>query len=83
MQMIGKNVLVTETVKETETASGIILTGDTTKGSKPGLVLMVGPEATHLEKGQRVFLDWGKTMPVDVDGKGAVIVDMEHIKAVL
>ena len=44
---------------------------------------MVGPEATHLEKGQRVFLDWGKTMPVDVDGKGAVIVDMEHIKAVL
>ncbi len=81
--MIGKNVLVTETVKETETASGIILTGDTTKGSKPGLVLMSGPEATHIEKGQRVFLDWAKSMPVDVDGKAAVIVDMEHIKAVL
>lgn len=83
MQMIGKNVLVTETEKETTTTSGIILTGDTTKGSKPGLVLMVGPEATHLEKGQRVFLDWSKGMPVDVDGNGAIIIDMEYIKAVL
>ena len=83
MKMIGKNVLVTETEKETATAGGIILTGDTTKGSKPGLILMVGPEATHLMKGQRVFLDWTKTMPVDVDGNGAVIVDMEYIKAVL
>jgi len=81
--MIGKNVLVTETEKETTTTSGIILTGDTTKGSKPGLVLMVGPEATHLEKGQRVFLDWSKGMPVDVDGNGAIIIDMEYIKAVL
>jgi|TARA_B110000908_G_scaffold20501_1_gene23034 co-chaperonin GroES (HSP10) len=82
--MIGKNVLITETVKETTTTSGIILTGDTTKGSKPGLVLMVGPTAAPLlRKGQRVFLDWSKGMAVDVDGNGAVIVDMEYIKAIL
>ena len=81
--MLGNNVLVTEVQKEATTTSGIILTGDTTKGSKPGLVLMVGPEATHLEKGQRVFLDWSKGMPVDVDGNGAIIIDMEYIKAVL
>lgn len=83
MRMIGTNVLVTEAVKETESAGGIILTGDTTKGSKPALVLDPGAEADYLKKGDRVFLDWTKVMPVDVDGKAAAIVDMEFIKAVL
>ena len=82
--MIGSNVLVTDTEKETTTASGIILTGDTTKGSKPALVLMAGPEATHITKGDRVFLDWSKGLAVDIpNGQGAAIIDMEHIKAVL
>lgn len=83
MKMIGTNVLITETEKETTTTSGIILTGDTTKGSKPALVLMSGPEATHITKGDRVFLDWSKALAVDVEGQGAAIIDMEHIKAVL
>lgn len=83
MQMIGRNVLIAETEKETKSAAGIILTADTTKGSKPGLVLLAGPEASHVKKGDRVFLQWDKAMPVDVEGKGAVIIDMDHIKAVL
>jgi len=33
--------------------------------------------------GQRVFLDWSKSMPVNVDGKAAVIIDAEHIKAII
>lgn len=83
MKMIGTNVLVTEATKEMETASGIILTGDTSKGSKPALVLDPGPEADYLKKGDRVFLDWTKVLPIDVDGKAAAIVDMEFIKAVM
>ena len=33
--------------------------------------------------GDRVFLDWSKSMPVDVDGEAAAIIDVEHIKAIL
>jgi co-chaperonin GroES (HSP10) len=83
MKMLGTNVLVTEAEKEQKTASGIILTESIDKGSKPGLVLSVGPEVNHIMKGQRVFLDWAQSMPVNVDGHAAVIVEAEQIKAVL
>ena len=39
----------------------------------------VGPVMT----GDRVFLDWSKSMPVDFDGNAAAIIDVEHIKAVI
>jgi co-chaperonin GroES (HSP10) len=81
--MIGANVLIAETEMEKKTQGGIILGTDARKGSKPGLVIMAGPEATHLKKGDRVFLEWSKSMPVDVDGRAAVIISMEFIKAVL
>ena len=84
MKMIGTNVLVTETEKEATTAGGIILSGDVSKGSKPGLVLAFSDEAKGiLNKGDRVFLDWNKALPVDVEGKAGAIIDLEHIRAVL
>ena len=49
IKMIGRNVLVTETEKENTTSGGIILTEAITKGSKPGLVLAVGPHVTDVE----------------------------------
>ena len=84
MKMLGNNVLVSEVQKEATTASGIILTEAIDKGSKPGLVLAVSTEALGpLMSGNRVFLDWSKSMPVNVDGKAAVIIDAEHIKAII
>ena len=84
MKMIGTNVLITETEKEATTAGGIILSGDVSKGSKPGLVLAFSDEAKGvLNKGDRVFLDWSKALPVDVEGKAGAIIDLEHIRAVL
>jgi len=84
MKMIGTNVLVTETEVEKTTAGGIILSTDVKKGSKPALVLAYSAEAEGiLNKGDRVFLAWDKSMPVDVDGNMAAIIDLEHIKAVL
>ena len=81
--MLGTNVLVTEIEKEETTASGIILTESIDKGNKPGLVLSVGPEANHIMSGQRVFLDWSQSMPVNVEGKAAVIIGAEYIKAII
>ena len=82
--MLGTNVLVTETEKEESSAGGIILTESITKGSKPALVLAVGPDVDNgIEKGDRVFLKWDEAMPVDVEGRGGAIIDVTHIKAVL
>jgi co-chaperonin GroES (HSP10) len=82
LEMIGSKVLVTEATQESTSAGGIILQGAVSKAAKPGLVLAVGPEATHLKAGDRVFLKWPEAMPVDVDNKSAAIVDMAHILAV-
>ena len=85
IKMLHNQVLVTSTEEDKTSAGGIILTADTTKGSKPALVLAVNDqiESEWVKAGDRVFLDWTKTMPVDVDGKAAAIIDAEHIKAVL
>ena len=82
--MIGNNVLITEVQKDNTSAGGIILTDTVDKASKPGLVLAVSTGALGpIMSGQRVFLDWSKSMPVNVDGKAAVIIDAEHIKAII
>mgnify|MGYP001568226472 CR=1 FL=1 len=84
MKMIGNNVLITEVQKDNTSAGGIILTDTVDKASKPGLVLAVSIGAVGpVMSGQRVFLDWSKSMPVNVDGKAAVIIDVEHIKAII
>jgi|TARA_R110000796_G_C14237488_1_gene396805 co-chaperonin GroES (HSP10) len=84
IKMLGSKVLVTAVEKEQTTSGGIILTADTTKGSKPGLVLAVGPLAIdEVQSGQRVFLDWNKAMPVDYEGEAAAIIDLDWIKAVI
>lgn len=84
MKMLGNNVLIAEVEKEETTASGIILTEAIDKGSKPGLVLAVSTAAlSKVMSGNRVFLDWSKSMPVNVDGNAAVIIDADHIKAII
>jgi co-chaperonin GroES (HSP10) len=83
-KMLGSQVLVTAIEKEATTAGGIILTGETSKGSKPALVLAVSEYAANtIEVGDRVFLDWNKAMPVDIGSDAAAIIDIEWIKAVL
>jgi len=84
MKMLGNNVLIAEVEKEETTESGIILTEAIDKGSKPGLVLAVSNAAlSKVMTGNRVFLDWSKSIPVTIEGQSAVIIDAEHIKAII
>ena len=84
MKMLGNNVLITEVQEENQSSGGIILTESIDNASKPGLVLAVSSRALGpIMTGQRVFLDWSKAMAVNVDGNAAVIIDAEHIKAVI
>jgi|TARA_R110000744_G_C19280968_1_gene553570 co-chaperonin GroES (HSP10) len=83
-KMLHNQVLVTSVEREETTTGGIILTKEITKGQKPALVLAVSTGAVLMvSTGDRVFLDWSKSMPVDVDGEAAAIIDVEHIKAIL
>ena len=83
MQLLGKNVLLTEVEKETKTAGGIILTGETSKAVKPGLVLGVGDLVLNIPVGRRVYVEWDGAMPIDYKGDRACIVTSDKIKAVL
>jgi len=83
MKMLANNVLLTEVEKESKTAGGIILTGDTSKAVKPGLVLAVGIDTPGITVGKRVYVDWAGAMPIDYEGKRACIVSASKIKAVI
>ena len=84
IKMLSSQVLVTAVEKEEKTVGGIILTSDTSKGSKPGLVLAVGAlAADFLKPRERVIRDWNKGMPVDYEGEAAAIINVEWIKAVI
>jgi len=83
-KMLHNQVLVTAVEREETTTGGIILTKEITKGQKPALVLAVSVGAIcTVATGDRVFLDWSKSMPVDIDGEAAAIIDVEFIKAIM
>jgi len=84
MKMLADNVLVTEVPTEEKSSGGIILTESIDNASKPGLVLAVGSGANgSIKSGQRVFLEWDKAMPVNVEGNAAVIIKSEYIRAII
>jgi len=83
MILLGKNVLLAEAPGEKTTASGIILTGATSKASKPALILEVGDDVNSLIKpNKKAHVDWHGAIPVDYKGIPAVIVEESKIKAV-
>ena len=84
MKMLADNVLITEVPLEEKSSGGIILTESIDNASKPGLVLAVGSGANgSIKSGQRVFLEWDKAMPVNVEGNAAVIIKSEYIRAII
>jgi co-chaperonin GroES (HSP10) len=83
MKLLGKNVLLTEVEKDVKTAGGIILTGETSKAVKPGLVLAVGDLVTNVPVGKRVYVEWQGSMQIDYKGDRACIVTSDKIKAIL
>ena len=83
IKLLGNNVLLTEVERDVKTAGGIILTGETSKAVKPGLVLAIGDLVTNIPVGKRVYVAWDGAMPIDHDGARACIVDASKVKAVL
>lgn len=81
---LKKKVLVAENKVEQTTESGIILEGTTSnRESRRGTVLAVGPQVTLVEVGDVILLEWNKAQIVKIDDAQRVIIDEEHIVAVI
>lgn len=81
---LGKRVLVAENKVENTTASGIILDAATsTRDSKTGTVVAVGPGVTLVTVGQKILLDWSKANVVKVGDAQRVVIEEENIVATL
>lgn len=81
---LGKRVLVAENKVENTTPSGIILDAATsTRDSKTGTVVAVGPGVTLVTVGQKILLDWSKANVVKVGDAQRVVIDEENIVATL
>lgn len=65
MKPLKNYVLVSEAQQETTTESGLILTGSSSGGTKPGLVEAVGPDVTDISAGMKVVLAWEKGLKVE------------------
>jgi co-chaperonin GroES (HSP10) len=80
MKVLHNNVLVTQAHVEQKTSGGIILSGDVTSGNKLAVVIATGETITDLPPKSKVYLDWSKSMPVEIDGLKCAVIDYAFIK---
>ncbi len=83
MKVLHNNVLVTQAEAETTTAGGIILQNDISSGNKPAVIIAFGDDVKGLQQENKVFLDWSKSMPVEIDGLKCAVIDFSHIKLII
>lgn len=67
---------------ETKTKGGLILTAPIETGSKPGFVLAIGPNVTTCSPTDKIALDWGKGMPITLEGEKAILISEDFIYGV-
>lgn len=83
MKPLKNYVLVVDAGEDTKTtAGGIILTDSIETGSKPGFVVAVGPDVVAVNKTDKIALDWGKGMPITLQGEKALLVSEDFIYGV-
>lgn len=83
MKVLHNNVLVTNAEVEEKTAGGIILSGDISTGNKPAIVISVGDNVEHILPKQKVYLDWKKALPVELDGLKCAVVEDCDVKLIV
>ena len=77
-------LLVAENERKKETASGIIIeTSTTLLDTASGKVLAIGPEVNNIAVGDSIYLNWGKTSLVKIDGAQRVLVAEEDVLAII
>jgi len=76
---ILKNILIVRLKKKTTTEAGIILQSDYDGNVDRAQVIAVGPEVTHVQKDDIIFVDWNKVAPVTVDDVPHYVVKEDNV----
>jgi co-chaperonin GroES (HSP10) len=80
MKPLNNKILVAETVKEQTTSSGIVIAGaDLETGSRPAVVVAVGPDVTSIKAGDKVAIKWSEALAVTINGEQRALVEEENI----
>jgi co-chaperonin GroES (HSP10) len=69
-------LLVAENERKKETSTTLL---DTASGK----VLAIGPEVKNIAVGDSIYLNWGKTSLVKIDGAQRVLVAEEDVLAII
>lgn len=81
---VRKNILIAQVERAKTTLSGIIIEGArSVANNETGRVLAIGSEVTLVEVGDEVLLDWAKGNVIKLDGEQRVVINEDHIMAVL
>jgi co-chaperonin GroES (HSP10) len=83
MKPLKDMLLIGEKAKEETTASGLIIAGaDVNTGSKPGVVLAVGPDVNEVDVGDTIAVKWSEAMALTVEGQQVALVSQEFVYGV-
>ena len=81
---LGKKILAAEVKKERKSEGGLILEGvSSVKETAAARVLAVGPDVKSIKVGDEVYIDWGKTKLVVIEGAQRVLLDEEDVHALV
>lgn len=84
IQPLGKNVFAAEIKKERKSEGGLILEGvSSIKETAQARVLAIGDKVENVKVGDVVYLDWGKTKLVVVEGAQRVMVSEDDISGIV
>lgn len=84
MKVLHDNVLVTQDeTKENVTKGGLILSAEVTTGHRPAVVIAVGDGIKDIQPGNKVYLDWTKGLPVELDGIKCAVVEYKEVRLVV
>lgn len=81
---LKNRVLIKENKHEIKSEAGLILENVRGNGgSTSGNVIAVGPDVTQVKVGDVVYVDWVKGNVTQLNGEKHVIIEEDHIVAVL
>lgn len=83
MKPLKNYILAVDAGPQSKTTSGgIILQTEVDTGSKPAFIVNIGPDVKHIKAHDKVALDWGKGMPITVEGEKAILISEDFIYGV-
>lgn len=85
MKAIGKNIVIEPVVEQIKSESGLVLSGDDTKGLRyaKGIVLSPGSDVHSIEESDEIYYDKAQSYSMLIGDKQVVIIQERDVVIVL